>query len=216
MTGDGTREHVRSTALRLFRERGYEATTMRLIATQAGVATGNAYYYFPSKGHLVQELYREVSLEHVARVAQPLAAGGDLGSRLRAVLHAALDAFGEYHAFGSEFVTVAIRPGSAASPFSEASRQTRELSTGILHDVVRGAAPPVPSALRTDLPELLWLVELGVLLFWVNDTSPGQRRTRALVDGAVPILARLVRLSRLPVLRGTVEETLGLLRSVRG
>jgi Bacterial regulatory proteins, tetR family len=28
----------------LFREHGYEATTMRAIAQEAGVATGNAYY----------------------------------------------------------------------------------------------------------------------------------------------------------------------------
>ena len=32
---------------------------MRAIATAAGVATGNAYYYFPSKQHLIQHTTRE-------------------------------------------------------------------------------------------------------------------------------------------------------------
>ena len=40
--------------MRLFRENGYEATTMRAIAKEAGVATGNAYYYFGSKEELIQ------------------------------------------------------------------------------------------------------------------------------------------------------------------
>ena len=53
---EDTKALVRATALRLFRERGYAATTMRAIAQEAGVATGNAYYHFASKDHLVQEL----------------------------------------------------------------------------------------------------------------------------------------------------------------
>lgn len=210
-----TRDHVRSTALRLFRERGYEATTMRLIASEAGVATGNAYYHFPSKAHLVQELYGEVSQRHACATADPLAAGGDLGQRLSVTLHSALDAFADYHAFGAEFITVAIRPGAAASPFSDASHGPREVSLGIYRSVVEGADPAVPAHVRADLPELLWLAHLGLMIFWVHDGSPGQRRTRVLVDGVVPLIARLVRLSRLPVLRGTVDEALRLVRALR-
>jgi len=207
---------VLATALRLFRERGYEATTMRLIATEAGVATGNAYHWFPSKGHLVQELYRTVVDDHVARAEAALPDGADVGTRLAVVLHAGLGAFAGYHAFGSEFVAVALRPGSGASPFSDASRSTRATSTRLFRHVVTGARPAVPAALRDELPELLWLAQLGVLLFWVHDTSPDQRRTRELVDRGAPLVARMVRLAALPVLRGAVQDVLGLVRAVRG
>jgi transposase-like protein len=44
--GEQTRRAIAEAALRLFREQGYEATTMRAIAKEAGVATGNAYYYW--------------------------------------------------------------------------------------------------------------------------------------------------------------------------
>jgi hypothetical protein len=44
-----TRSLILETALRLFQERGYDKTTMRAIATEAGVSVGNAYYYFESK-----------------------------------------------------------------------------------------------------------------------------------------------------------------------
>ena len=42
--GEQTRAVIAEAALRMFREQGYEATTMRAIAKEAGVATGNAYY----------------------------------------------------------------------------------------------------------------------------------------------------------------------------
>jgi AcrR family transcriptional regulator len=47
--GEQTRELILSTALRLFAEQGYGKTTMRAIATEAGVSVGNAYYYFGSR-----------------------------------------------------------------------------------------------------------------------------------------------------------------------
>ena len=41
--GEQTRAAIAEAALRMFREQGYEATTMRAIAKEVGVATGNAY-----------------------------------------------------------------------------------------------------------------------------------------------------------------------------
>ena len=212
---DDTKSLVRATALRLFRERGYAATTMRAIAQEAGVATGNAYYHFASKDHLVQELYLDVTREHALTARAALAQGGDLTSRLRAVLLAGVDSFAQYHSFGAEFVSVAIRPGSAASPFSEQSSASRELSQSVFRELVEGSSPAVPTVLREDLPELLWLAQMGITLFWTYDDSPGQRRTRTLVEGVAPLIGRLVRLSRLPVLRGAADDVLALVRAVR-
>ena len=44
-----TRRHIYETALRLFQKNGFEETTMRQVAKEAGVALGGAYYYFASK-----------------------------------------------------------------------------------------------------------------------------------------------------------------------
>ncbi len=212
---DDTRRLVVDTALRLFAERGYEATTMRLIASEAGLAVGNAYYYFPSKDHLVQELYRRVQVDHRTAVAERLPLGGTLEQRLRGVLHAGLGVMAPYRSFGAGFVSVAIKPGDAASPFSQASREARETSVSLFVDVVEGARPAVRTPAGAELPELLWLMWLGVTLFWVYDDSEGSARTHRLVDGLVPLVARLVRLSRLPVLRSTVDDVLTLVHEVR-
>ena len=64
--GEQTRAVIVEAALRLFRENGYEATTMRAIAKEAGVATGNAYYYFGSKEELIQVYYARNHAEHAA------------------------------------------------------------------------------------------------------------------------------------------------------
>ncbi|WP_380164790.1 TetR family transcriptional regulator [Jannaschia sp. R86511] len=210
-----TRVLLLDTSLRLFRERGYEATTMRLIATEAGVSVGNAYYWFPGKDHLVQELYQRLQVEHRDAVAARLLLGGTLEQRLRGTWLAGIEVFAPYRSFGSGFVQVAIRPGDAASPFSEASAEARRLAVGLLEDVVQGARPPVQGPVAAKLPELLWLAWLGVTLFWVYDTSPDAARTRHLVERSAPLLARLVRLSRLPVLRGTVQDVLDLVDEVR-
>ena len=38
--GEQTKAHILETALTMFRERGYEGTTMRAVATEAGVSLG--------------------------------------------------------------------------------------------------------------------------------------------------------------------------------
>ena len=57
---------------------------------------------------------------------------------------------------------------------------------------------------------------MGVVHYRVYDDSPGQRRTRTLVAGIVPIVDTSVRLTRLPVVRGLVDDGLGLVRALRG
>ncbi|MBO0877094.1 MAG: TetR/AcrR family transcriptional regulator, partial [Pseudonocardia sp.] len=52
-------------------------------------------------------------------------------------------------------------------------------------------------------------------LYWVHDSSPGTARTRALVEHTVPMVARLVRLSRLPVIRPLSRQTAELVTLLR-
>ena len=64
------------------------------------------------------------------------------------------------------------------------------------------------------LPELLWLAHMALTLHWVLDSSPDQQRTRTLIDGVAPLIARLVRLARLPVGRGLADDAIDLLDRV--
>lgn len=203
-----TKALVLHTALGMFRSKGYAKTTMRAIATEAGVSLGSAYYYFASKDELVLELYRESVKEQRTAADAVLADKGGLGDRLRAALQSGIDTLAPYHAFGGAFVGSALPPQSAVNPFGPASADVREDAVGIFRQVVEGSK--VPAFLRAELPELLWLGYMGVVLFWVYDSSEGQRRTRTLIDGAAPLIAKLVALSRLPVVKPLIEEVLAL------
>ncbi|XAS68553.1 TetR family transcriptional regulator [Micrococcaceae bacterium Sec5.7] len=210
-----TRQLLADVALRMFREIGFEKTTMRAIAAEAGVSVGNAYYYFASKDDLVHELYVQVQAEHAAKAADAVEGIKDLSGRLKATLHAGLDVMAPYHRFGADFIATAIRPTSPANPFAGESTAAREASLAIFRTAVEGARPAAPKKLRADLPELLWLGYLGVALYWVYDTSEGQRRSRKLVDGAVPLITRGLSLARIPGVSKIFDDVLGLSRSIR-
>lgn len=203
-----TKDLVLQTALGMFRSKGFTKTTMRGIATEAGVSLGSAYYYFASKDELVLELYRESVGEQRAAASAAMADATGLAARLKAALHAGVDALTPYHHFGGAFISSALPPQSAVNPFGEASGQAREDAIAIFAEVIEGTK--VPLFLRAQLPELLWLGYMGVVLFWVYDRSEDQRRTRTLIDGASPLIAKLVSFSRLPVVRPLVEEALAL------
>src|SRR6476619_378113 len=82
-----TRRHILQTALALFRERGFEQTTIRDIAGRAGLSLGAAYYYFKSKEAIVGAYYDYVQHEHLQRARAAFAHAGTLRDRLRAALH---------------------------------------------------------------------------------------------------------------------------------
>lgn len=213
--GRQTRARILETALRLFRERGYEATTMRLIAESAGVSLGNAYYYFKSKEHLIQAFYARTHDEHLAACGPILETETGLGARLAGVLCARLNTSMPYHRFAGLLFKTAADPKSPLSPFSPESLPVRRESTRLMAAVLEGSDVAVPEELMEELPNLLWIYLLGIVLFWIHDSSPGCDRSYRLVERTSEIVARLIRLSRLAVLRPLVKTVLGLLRDLR-
>ena len=210
-----TRAAITEAAVALFRERGYEATTMRAIAERAGVSTGNAYYYFGSKEELIQEFYARNSAEHAAAARAVLDTETAFAARLRGTLRALIDVMSPYHEFAAKYFKHAAEPTNPLSPFSSESSAPRDASIGLYREVVEGSALRIDPALRARLPELLWLYSLGVVLYWVHDTSPDCSRTYFLIDRTVPLVDRLIRMSRLPVLRSTLADIVSLVDDLR-
>lgn len=75
------RRQVQEVALRVFAQRGYRATSMQDLASEAGMAKASLYHYFSSKEELLTELYEEVLRENVLAV-----------TRIAAAEHAAVEA----------------------------------------------------------------------------------------------------------------------------
>ena len=55
-------------ALQLFRDQGYEHTTVQQITDQVGVAKSTFFNHFPSKEHVVVLWYRRLTLDSLAKL----------------------------------------------------------------------------------------------------------------------------------------------------
>jgi AcrR family transcriptional regulator len=211
-----TREQIVSAALRLFREQGYQGTTMRAVAAEAGMSVGSAYYYFSSKEELLQGFYDQLVAEQRRASAYVFAESADFGRRLRGAVLAWVDAAELYHEFAGPLFASAAHPDNPLSPFSSASSPVRDAWIALYRELVEGSNTPVDDELADALPELLWLYQLGIVMHWVHDSSPGTARTRTLVEHTVPMISRLVRLSRLPLIRPLSRQTAELVGMLRG
>ncbi|MFE7747614.1 TetR family transcriptional regulator [Streptomyces sp. NPDC057428] len=201
-----TRTLILETALRLFEQRGYDKTTMRAIAQEAGVSVGNAYYYFSSKEHLVQGFYDRIAAEHAVAVQPVLEGDTDLAVRIRGVLLGWLDVAEQYHRFAGQFFKNAADPESPLSPFSEDSVAAREAAISIHRRCLAGSDIKRDPELDELLPQLMWLMQMGMVLFWVYDRTENTERSRRLVERTAPLAARAIALSRFRVLRPLVRQ----------
>src|SRR5436305_13990040 len=91
-----TRERILDAALTLFREKGFDETTMRDIAAKADVATGAAYYYFRSKEELVMAFYVRAADEARDLVPELVGRSRELKKRLRGILDQKFEQFSEH------------------------------------------------------------------------------------------------------------------------
>lgn len=80
------REAILKSAYKLFKRRGYVATTTAQIAAGAGVSESNVYVYFRSKFQILFELYEAWMRERIARLQDELEHVKDPRHRLRLIL----------------------------------------------------------------------------------------------------------------------------------
>ena len=214
--GERTRERIRQTALRSFRERGYDDTTVRLIAQEAGVSLGSTNYHFPSKNHLVQELYLEATREFRTTAGERMAASADLVERLRIAYTTGIEVLEPYHAFAPGFLAAAVSPRSPINPLSGESEPALGEAVAVFRDAIDGSARHgIPADLVDALPEALTVGYLLLALFWTYDRSPEQRTTRRLLDIALRLAVPALPLLRVPAIRRPVRELLALVGEVR-
>jgi AcrR family transcriptional regulator len=212
--GEHSRAAIFEAALALFRERGYEATTMRAIAEHAGVSLGSSYHYFASKEHLVLEFYRHTHQLHLAAIGPLLARERDLAARLRGVIRAVVVTCEPFHAFAGAIFSTVANPVSPLNPFGKESKALREEVIDLYAEVLKGSDARLPDDIVAELPTLLWLYQMGILYFWIFDRSPGRLRTLEVIDQTTELMVRLLGLANLPVLRGSRKKILSLVRSV--
>jgi AcrR family transcriptional regulator len=209
-----TRTRILNTALALFREHGFEQTTMRQIAAESGMALGAAYYYFPSKEALVMAFYERAQEELRPLLAEARGAKS-LEHRLSALLEIKFRYFQPNRSLLGA-LSHHIDPSHPLSPFSDETKPARDRDIEFFVQVLEGSKVRVPSDLKPHLPRLLWFYQMGLFLFWVYDRSEEQVRTRRLVEKSLAIVVQLIKLSSFPLLRPLRKRLVDLLLAVSG
>jgi len=210
--GQKTRERIEGVAWDLFAEKGFEKTTMREIAKEAGVSLGAAYHYFRSKDEMVMALYRRTQMTISADVADVCAEHLRLEDRLCAFLEHGLEVLEPHRELMIRLSSVIINPRSPLSPFGPQTHEIRRSALESVMVVLEGHDQGIHADLRPHLPRLFWLAWMGVLVYWTHDDSEGQRRTRALVNKVVPMAVQVLGLLSLPMVEPLRTGLLEVLR----
>ena len=213
--GEQTKALILTTALEMLHERGYQQTTMRAIAEKAGVSLGNAYHYFGSKDHLIQEFYQSTHEDHVRASLPALARESSLKARLLSVMRLKIETLEPYHEFAGVLFQTAADPHSPLNPFADASAPVRRESIKLFEQLVEQTKLRIPIDLRAELPYLLWLYHMGIILFWIHDSSTRHVRTYRLIDLTVDLLDKLISLASNPLMRPVRKRALKLVTELR-
>jgi len=203
-------------ALALFRQEGFDTATMRDIAEKARVATGAAYYYYPSKEAIVMDFYQRSCAEMQPKIQAALEQATGLEARLRALIQVKLVHFAPNRGVLRALLRNGADPKHPLSPFSAETKQIRDIDIAWFRQILAGCGMRIPRDLEAHLPGVLWFFQMGVIFFWVIDESPDQARTARLLDLAAKNVATLVRISALPPMRPLRKATLQLIQVVKG
>ncbi len=177
--GAAAKDRLYATAIAMIAERGYEATTLREIATKAGVSVGLLYRYFPSKQAVVLALYDELSTDY-ARAATAMPAG-KWRDRFLFALQTSLDVL-QSHRTALRALTPVLVGDPEEGIFAGGTAFSRVRVQRVFELAVSGASDAPKQPLAEALGRLLYLIHLAVLLWWLLDKSSGQRATTTLVS----------------------------------
>lgn len=190
-----TRQKILKAALELFRKRGLDATTTRMISTKAGIAEGTLFNYFKTKEDLALYFFQKETddliewFENDKRLAK-----APLPEKLFAIIHRQLEYIGPYEDFIGAVFFRALQPESKLSPISLESQELRLRYLRFIRGVLDEAAE------RDEIPRVglmgaygFGLFYMGIVLHWLHDTSPGKQKTLALLDRSLALGTKALR-----------------------
>ena len=205
-----TRRQILDTALVMFRERGFDETTIREIAKRTGLSLGATYYYLNSKEALVAAYYEHTQQQHRERAGAAFAKAATLKQRLLAAYHSKIDVMEGDQRLLRALFRFGGDPDHPLSWFGPASTEQRRLSVEVFEAAIAGEK--LPEDVQAAAPTLLWTLHMGILLYFVYDSSPDHRRTRKLIDAAVDFVIDAKRIATLPLMRPVRRRVLNILQ----
>ncbi len=116
---DETRARILQAALELFARDGFDDTTVRAIAARVGLTDAAIFYYFPSKRHVLDALWRIPSGSNIRALAP---SGVMTEERVRELTDETLDFIADNHEVMRLMTSEALAGDRTASALQQESR----------------------------------------------------------------------------------------------
>ena len=202
---DLTKAKILQEALTLFREKGFDATTMRDIATTCDMAVGTAYHHFESKEAIVGAYYTWVQMEHLRQVSEFNQSKHSLKQRLEQAFQSKL----EIVAGDQKLLGVIMRYiGEAEHPLSIFGAKTKDLrDEGLRIFKIALGDEAMPADLRELAPPIFWTLHMGMLLYFLHDTTQGER-TSKLGKSALELILQVFGMVGSPLVQPLIKPVL--------
>ena len=172
-----THRRIYETAMRLFREQGFERVNIGRLAAAAEVSVPTFYAHFPSKEHVIMQL---PTAEQIASLIATQPADLPLGERLRRVVTEFFDRFSpeEWEETLDRWKIIAATP-ALRTRAAEFERTTADMLAGALRAEPGLSLTPAEAVV---VNACMAAFTTG-LLAWAD--SDGQEDVRTLVDAAI-------------------------------
>ncbi len=131
------RERIMEATLKVISDKGYETSTIEMIAEQAGVSKGSVYRYFPSKENLVTELVNSMFDKLADKINDGMHEEMDgLG-----IIQLHIQSYLEFMEENKEFYNMVLNARNVMGPTARAQYYTRVLDhTPVMkHKIVEAA-----------------------------------------------------------------------------
>ena len=158
-----TRRRITLSALELFHEKGFEATTVDEITERADVAKGTFFNYFPKKESVLEAL----SQEWMARAEEHAARHGQTASeRILAVFGGVAASYGDDRSLARMLVRVSMERMVCPEPDASRTGMYQRVVSAIRDGQARGEFRPEldPDAVFGVVASVF----MGTLLWWVG------------------------------------------------
>jgi len=173
-----TRQCILESARKLFNDKGFEQTTTRHLARQAGIAIGTVFNYFPSKEALGMALVAEALDSAQEDFERQRRRDGSLEEVLFGNVMAGLRKLSAYRNSVGPIIEHGLSPFTTVNS-GEGQRLRAEHLQTVAELIARDERAPTPSYVAL---HLYWTLYLGVLAFWSGDESPNQEDTLVVLD----------------------------------
>jgi AcrR family transcriptional regulator len=192
------RDRIVKAALTLFQTKGFDTTTTKAIARKAGIAEGTVFNYFRTKEDIALFFFEEEVDHAIAAVRDnPRLRKAPLEEKLFTLIHSQLEFLAPYERFIGAALLHALNPASHLGAFSHRAQQLRHRYLAFVAELIEDSSPKSKKdSLSWLVPEAFWIYYLGVLLFWLYDTSKDKQHTLAFLDRSLNVGVSFLRAGR--------------------